>query len=263
MLEKINRSVLFVFVICSLASCGIKQTILFRDAQSNAVKSPPKQLEYEHTFNPDDKFMISVWGHPELSTEILFGNPTSYLAPAGATPLTATTNEEKALVVNKDGKVMLPRIGEAAIQGLTISQAENLIQEKYKVYYTDALVKIRIVNKRVNVLGEVVKPGIIELKKEQTTLPEVIAAAGDFTFDGNRTNVKIIRGNLKNPTVIVCDLTTMEGLKGDLTIHADDIVYVQPIKRKISSRIVSDVLPYLSVLASVLTLINIALIVSK
>ncbi|MCD6451052.1 MAG: VCBS repeat-containing protein [Acidobacteria bacterium] len=128
-------------------------------------------------------------------------------------------------------RVRLTRRGKTVVLNLfrAISQGDltqNPILDDGDVIYIPSLI---LSENRALVLGEVNKPGIIELR-EGTRLLEAISKAGSFTKDANLKQVFVVRGNyLKKPEIIVVDLTKV--LKGvdvtqNIPLSRDDIVYV-------------------------------------
>jgi len=61
------------------------------------------------------------------------------------------------------------------------------------LYIKDPVINIRIVNFKVSVLGEVVKPGTITSDSQRITLVDALAKAGDLTIFGKRENILIVR----------------------------------------------------------------------
>jgi polysaccharide export outer membrane protein len=70
---------------------------------------------------------------------------------------------------------------------------------------------------------------VVNLKNENTTLIEALATAGGVTETGKAYKVKLIRGDTRNPQIMLIDLSTVEGLKqSNLLLQANDIIYVEP-----------------------------------
>ena len=162
--------------------------------------------------------------------------------------------EEAYYFVNKEGMVKIPMVGLVKLAELTTREAELLLEEKFSHFYKEPYVVIKFKNKRVIVLG---KPGgqVIPLENEDMTLIEVLALAGGLEEDSKAQNIRLIRGDLKNPEVQIIDLSTIEGMmKADLKIYSGDIIYVEPVVRGFSEG-VRDILPIVSVLASLVALI--------
>jgi polysaccharide export outer membrane protein len=157
-------------------------------------------------------------------------------------------------LVDDSGFVKAPIIGDVRVMEMTLKEAEYFLEEKYAEYYKDPFVNLVFLNKRVIVLGT---PGgqVIRLENPQTNLLEVLAMAGGVTTNARSQMVRIIRGPLNDPQVFVIDLSTVEGMQMSVVpILPNDIVYVEPIRRKVLEQ-VSYLAPIVSLMTSILTLI--------
>lgn len=152
--------------------------------------------------------------------------------------------------IDVNGIAKFPMIGEVKLEGLTIRQAEEVLQQAYSKFYTDAYVVLRYTNKRVIVLGA---PGgqVIPLTNENMHLVEVLALAKGLSNDAKSQNIRILRGD----QVYVADLSTFDGyVKNNIPIQSGDIVYVEPIRKPFSEGI-RDYGPILSIITTLTTLI--------
>jgi len=157
-------------------------------------------------------------------------------------------------LVQEDGFVKLPIIEPVKLGGLTLKEAEEVLEEEYSKFYKDVFTLIRYNNKRVFVLGG---PGgqVIPLLNENTNLLEVLSLAGGMVKDSKATNIRLLRGDLNNPEVFVIDLSTVEGMQMSLIpVEPDDVIYVEPVVRAVSES-VRDLTPVLSLITSTLVLI--------
>jgi protein involved in polysaccharide export with SLBB domain len=178
-------------------------------------------------------------------------------APAGQTPglsARATRGATRTggggggtgleLLVQANGMVALPVIGQARLSGLSLRQADSTLQVLYSTYYVDPYVQARVTNNRVIVFSS---PGgvVVPLANDNMNLLEVLALAGGvdaagsngggglYRFGGNMSNIRIIRGDLKNPQVEQIDLSTIAGMRrANLQMEPNDIVYVEPVRRR-------------------------------
>ncbi len=153
-------------------------------------------------------------------------------------------------LVDIQGQAKVPMVGEIKIEGLSIRQAEEILQKSYSSYYMDAFVILKYTNKRVIVLGA---PGgqVIPLLNENVHLAEILALAKGVDNNAMAHNIRVLRGN----QVFVADLSTVEGYtKNNIAIEPGDIVYVEPIRRPVSEAF-RDYGPILSVITSLTTLI--------
>lgn len=171
-------------------------------------------------------------------------------------------------LVQADGTVRLPLLDRVAVQGLSLIQADSVLQRRYNEFYKESFVKTSVSNNRVIVLGS---PGgqVITLTNDNMNLLEVLALAGGvdgagggggttgFTRYGGRVNnIRIIRGDLKNPQVQFVDLSTIEGMRrGNLQIEPNDIIYIQPVRRPFLEAL-TDATPVITLFFSVITTIS-------
>jgi polysaccharide export outer membrane protein len=153
-------------------------------------------------------------------------------------------------LVQADGTVFLPLVNRVKLSGLSLLQADSVLKVRYDVYYKESFVTTRVTNNRVFVLGA---PGgqVISLTNDNMNLIEVLALAGGidgggvgttvgggggslYRFGGKATNIRIIRGDLKNPRVQQIDLSTLDGMRrANLQMEPNDIIYVEPVRRPV------------------------------
>lgn len=134
-------------------------------------------------------------------------------------------------LVKPDGLVELPELGNIRLQGLTIEEAESLLEEAYASYYNDPFVILRVQNNRVYIFpGESGRASVVTLENMNTTLLEVLALSGGIGNRANASKVKLIRRTDSGNEVYKMDLSTIEGLEAANTVvQAYDIIYVEPM----------------------------------
>ncbi len=89
---------------------------------------------------------------------------------------------------------------------------------------------------------------------DNMNLIEVLAEVGGITEAGKAQNIRLIRGDLSNPSVQIIDMSTIEGMrKASLQVEPNDIVYIEPVRR-VFFEALRDVGPILSALTSVATI---------
>jgi polysaccharide export outer membrane protein len=94
--------------------------------------------------------------------------------------------------VNDQGIVSLPLIGQVHVAGMTLSQAQDDITQKYSAnYLVNPRVNVQILNYRpFYVIGEVKTPGSYQYVNGMTVL-NAIALAGGYTPRGNPNNIVV------------------------------------------------------------------------
>ena len=169
----------------------------------------------EYTIGAGDVLLINVWGHGDLTKEV---------------------------VVSEKGKFSFPLIGEVEAAGLTANELEGkLVRLLSNGYVINPNVSVRIKgyqSKKVYVLGQVRSPGSYSLHKE-TSLIEIISGAGGVSDNagwiievvrpsGRSPDKPVIPDEAKKEDIIRVDL---EGLLGgrpedNIRIEAGDTIFV-------------------------------------
>ena len=159
--------------------------------------------------------------------------------PELAIPFNLTVASTQAALqpylVDNEGNINFPVLGELKLGGLTKREAEQLILDKLKPYMKETpIVTVRMVNYKISVIGEVARPGTFTISNEKVNLLEALAMAGDMTVYGLRDNVKLIREDANGKQqIITLDLNKAETILSPYYwLQQNDIVYVTPNKAK-------------------------------
>ena len=210
-LKRLTLGVLLAFLLVSCQSYKkvpyLQDTAFVNDTEQSVRQTGVKVM-------PKDLLTIAVsCSTPELAAPFNLVNSGTANGTEGKT--VGQGNASSALqqyLVDNQGNINFPVLGEIHVGGLTKLEIENLIIDKLKVYLKEApLVTVRIVNYRISVLGEVASPGSFVVSNEKINLLEALAMAGDLTIYGMRDNVKLIRTGLDNKQeIITLDLNKAE-----------------------------------------------------
>ncbi len=148
------------------------------------------------------------------------------------------------------GVAKFPMIGELKLEGLTLRQAEEIIQKEYQNYFEKPFALLTYANKRVIILGA---PGgqVIPLVNQNISLIEVLSLANGLDNLAKAQNIRVLR----KEKVFLIDMSTIEGYKnGNMLIEPGDIVYIEPVRRPISEAL-KDYIGVLSLAVSIYALI--------
>lgn len=141
-------------------------------------------------------------------------------------------------LVNTEGNIQFPMIGNVKAEGLTKNQLKDKIGKALvdKKILLDPIISIRFVNFRVTVLGEVNHPTVVTVPNEKISLLEALGLAGDMTIYAKRNNVLIIREANDQKIIKRLDLNSDELFTSPYYyLQSNDIVYVEPNKAKVAS----------------------------
>jgi polysaccharide export outer membrane protein len=141
-------------------------------------------------------------------------------------------------LVNADGFIQLPILGNVMAYGITKKElrdriAETILSQRLLV---DPIVTIRHMNYEVTVIGEVGRPTVINVPNERISILKALGLAGDITVYGKRDNVLIVREANGQKTIKRIDLNAQSLLSSPYYyLMPNDIVYVEPNKNKLAS----------------------------
>lgn len=138
-------------------------------------------------------------------------------------------------LVDNQGNIHFPVLGELHVGGLTKNEAESMIRERLKPYLKEIpIVTVRMVNYQIAVLGEVARPGTFTVSNEKVNVLEALAMAGDMTIWGLRDNVKLVREKENGKKeIVLLDLNQADIVNSPYYyLQQNDILYVSPNKAK-------------------------------
>lgn len=243
-------SLFSILVSLLFTSCGsYKQNIMFKVPEGTTLQQQAQDAQNNYVIQKNDQLKLSVYTN---NGELIIDPDFNLLKDIPAQNMQRRT--EPDYLVTIDGSVKFPMIGEVNIEGLTLRQAEAILQKEYIKFYTDPFVVLTYINKRVVVLGAT-GGQVIPLANENITLVETLALAKGLTNDSKAQSIRVLRGD----QFFVADLSTIDGYRRtNMIMLPGDIVYVEPIRRPFSES-TRDYLPFVSILTSLTTLIVVML----
>lgn len=185
--------IVFAVLCMTLGSCGSsKQIAYFQNADSLSYAAS-KGL-FDAKIMPKDLLTITVsTTDPKAATPFNLSvtntlNATGYLS-TGAGSL-------QTYLVDNDGFINFPVVGQLKVGGMTKRQCENYIRDKILPYMSkteNPIVTVKMASFKVTIAGEVKAPGVFNVDQEKISVIEALARAGDLTIYGKRGNVLLIR----------------------------------------------------------------------
>lgn len=132
-------------------------------------------------------------------------------------------------VINPEGKIFFPKIGEVHLSGLTLKQAKAKLIKKIKTkFYRKFSLSVMVSepkNVKIYVTGLVQRPGLHTVY-DGSRISEVIQMVGVIP-GGSQRNVRIKR-NGKETIVDLYDILYKGNMKADIPIQLGDLINVPP-----------------------------------
>lgn len=180
---------------------------------------------------PMDQLSIVVSSrNPELSAAL---NKPVASYQAGSEITSSNTGYQRLLgyVVDNEGNIEFPMLGELHIAGLTRWELQELIKSKVidAGILLDPIVTVEFMNFRISVMGEVNNPGTYSVTGDKITLLGALSLAKDLTIYGRRDNVTVIREQNGKRSVYKVDLRKSNIFDSPAYyLQQNDVVYVYP-----------------------------------
>lgn len=218
----VNKSLLVIALLFVLSSCrSYREIPYFQEVNRNTVSQEDITNYSPLTIQPDDIIGINV-----LSLNADASAAFNY---------NATNNPNIGYVVNQRGEIKLPLVGNMKVSGLTTDELRTQLQRTLLTYLREPTVNVRILNFKVSVFGDVLRPDVYSVANgERLTLPEALAMAGDLNITGLR-EVLLIRERNGKREYVPLDLKSKNIFNSPYYyLKNNDMIYVQPHKTKLA-----------------------------
>ncbi|MTI30918.1 polysaccharide biosynthesis/export family protein [Xanthovirga aplysinae] len=177
----------FISVLIFFCSCTPLRKVKY--LQTSNEEDTQILLEYEADFNP---YNLKPGDLISIIITTLTPNEYNFFQRENMR-LSDNFQNETEFRVDNEGWVKLPVIGKVYLQGKSIEEAQFKIFQELIKYMEDPLVKIKLINSQITVLGEVNRPGTYPISKSRINIFQAIGLAGDITAFGDRNQIKIVR----------------------------------------------------------------------
>lgn len=243
--NQIRSALVIIASVLLLASCTPQKKLRYFQDQDGDNK----------TYYPVNDFVLTLAKKDIITLQLYTVNPE-------AVPGLATTMDErvidnrtfleKGFIIDEEGNLDLPLIGKVFLHGLSMKAATDTIQNRYKQIIEEPLVVLKKLSFKFTILGEVLRPGLYYVNNERITFSEALGMAGDLTYYGSRTDIRLFRtldGKVEEMNI---DLTTKDVVTTDkMYVYPDDVIYVRAFKRKATANTLQAVQVYTSIISTI------------
>ena len=231
-----KKQMIFMGLLAALvfSSCSSRKRVVYLQDMIPGEEYP-LELKHEAKVQRDDRLAIVVTcKQPALAIPFNMQggnfsvNANGEVAQSGGVPAT------KGYRVDINGNIDFPILGELCVEGMTVSQVKQLIQDRIKEggYIKDPIVSIEFLNFKYTVLGAA-GAGSFSVEGDRITLLEAIAKSGDLPSNARLDRVLVIREENGVRKVYPHALRSKDIFESPAYyLQQNDIVYVEPKYKK-------------------------------
>jgi polysaccharide export outer membrane protein len=235
-----KSSYLLIFALGALlVSCGSSKKIAYLQ-NSDWLDAEKTAYLYDARIMPKDQLTITVnTVNPEAAYPFNLVVQANLSGNNSISSRSYVQSQQvlQSYLVDNNGCINFPVVGNIAVGGLTKTACEKLILDKIRPFLNEnerPIVTVRMANYKISVLGEVEHPGMFTVSNEKITVLEALAQAGDLTIYGVRDHVKLIREDASGHKEIhVLNLNDANLIASPYYyMQQNDVLYVEPNKVK-------------------------------
>jgi polysaccharide export outer membrane protein len=208
-------------------SLGILTGCVSSQKQSVSQSEPPAQLKQDEIAEFNEQLFATARGGADPSDYLLGAGDKLQIKVYEAEDLNTTVR------VSSRGYVTLPLLGSVLVDGLSAREAEEMIENSYRVrYIKDPHVSIFVeehFSRRVTLMGQFRNPGTYDYLSKQRLMDVMALGGGLSDIAGRVVQVRRYSNLQEGQSVFVVDLDQLikEGRSElNIEINSGDVLYV-------------------------------------
>ena len=232
-MPKLNLLIFLFAGLIALNSCRFKKDITYLADMKNdsLLKNLPAEAS-DYLLKSNDNVYVNIQSTNDEVTKLFNVNSTTQ----GGGSQAFTDPSGQAIygnLIDKTGNITLPVLGKIEIAGLTQAEAQSKVQLKATEYLKEATVKLKMLNFKVTMLGEIKSPGVYYFYDNSLNVLDALGRAGGFTDMAVLNTVLVMRKTSAGTLSYRLNFKTKYLLsQPGYYLQPNDIVYVEPARMK-------------------------------
>ena len=228
------KYLLFFLSSIFLFSCSYNRQIQYlQDSKNNQVYDKIDYFNLNNSLEVGDILKIDV-------QTLVKEASIPYMAISSLNNNTSTLDVIKleGYIVDDSLNINFPVLGKINVSNLSEKSLEEKITKLLLDgnHLTNPTVKVRRVNAKFTILGEVNQPGTYTFFESKLNIFQALGYSGDLTIDAKRKNLKLIRQRNGFKKIMHIDLRDSNLLsKEEYYIKNNDVIIVNPSYSKVKS----------------------------
>jgi polysaccharide export outer membrane protein len=207
-LKKFYSLIIPVFTLWFITGCVTQKEVEYMQGSDRTPKAFDEAEVSDYRLKPNDELFIKVNSLDDPTANI-FSTATGQQS-SGTESLSPYSASLLSYAIDKDGYLQLPIVGNIYVKDKTTSEVSLILTDSLSHILSQPMVKVKLVNRYVSVLGYVRSPGHYPYSQEKITIFDALGLAGDMTIFANREEVSLTRNENGKNHLIKLDLTNPE-----------------------------------------------------
>ena len=225
-------------LVVALSSCLTSKKVNLLQEPGKDIPSYADTVGFEdYRIRIDDRLYIQVYSVDENLTKLFNqGSGSNYnlrQQMMGGQGDLYGTNELYSYLVDHDGNIQYPMIGNVHVHGLTTREVKRLLEDELAGLvkkignYSLMSVEVQVISRFFSVIGAV-QSARVPLMKEKVNIYEALALAGDIADYGDHSKIRIIREIEGVTTIRTFDVRSKDIINSEFFyIEPNDVIYIQ------------------------------------
>ncbi len=234
--KKVSLPLFVLLGILTLISCRNSQELIYmQNAANQEMLRVLGDTVTQYIIKPGDILYVSI---KSMNAEVnAMFNPEATMEAQSMSSYQKFTTPQGAYLygfeVNEGGMLNLPVLGDIPVAGHPQNEIEKIVQQVADKYLKEAIVKVKLLNYRVTVMGEVRSPGVYYNYNNNFSVLDAIAMANGNTDYASIKHVLVLRPLPEGNKATLLDLSDKNVFLSEaFYLHPNDYVFVEPDKYK-------------------------------
>jgi len=237
-MKDFRKIIIFLGLVGLLSSCVTARKVNYMQKPDKYIPTYTDTLTYEeYKLRTDDRLFVRVYSLDESVTRMYNfgrGNYMQNQSANGAMSNGNSTNDLYSYLVDDEGNIQFPTLGNIYVRGLTTREVKQKLEEELGKLlkeipgFATVSVDVNIVNRSFSIIGA--QSGRYAITKEKMTIFEALALAGNLGEFNSRKEVKLVREKDGVTTVKTFDARSEDIINSEYYyIEPNDIIYIRKI----------------------------------
>ncbi len=220
-----------------MGSCVTARRVNYLQEPNNHIPAYQDTiLTDEYAVRRGDRIFIRVYSTDEATNAYFNGGLQGYAMQQLSSDYYQSRSASSDLytyLVLADGTITFPMLGDVMVEGLTLREMKRKLERELAQVASGVSLELKVVNRFFSVIGDG-RSGQYSMSKEQMSIFEALAMAGDLGDFEDRGKVRIIRETEEGTVVKMFDLRSKDILNSEYYyIQPNDVIYIQTLSDRV------------------------------